>query len=88
MLSEGSMHLIFSAPMLVNIGVTLPKQGQIVLNSNGFNPQKPSSIKVNGRNEQADIRLTLICFQSTTTYEYRPFVIFPSLRKSAPLSKF
>ena len=53
-------------------------QNTIVLKSNGWNAKKPSSFSLRGKEERISRGLTLISFNSETTYEFQTFDTYGS----------
>lgn len=57
--------------------------GLLVINSYGFNAQKPSGFSINGVTERVSRGLTIIHFNSSEKYEFKTFDTYSSLADAA-----
>ncbi len=62
-------------------------EGHLILNSNGFNAQKPSEFVIGGISEGVQRGLTVIHFNSAVKYEYKTFDTYASADAAAELVK-
>lgn len=62
-------------------------EGHLVLNSNGFNAQKPSGFVISGISESVQRGLTIVHFNSAFKYEYKTFDTYASAEAASELVK-
>ena len=81
-ISVGFMQSTIAKTEVQSISDNRPKEGQIVLNSHGFNVQKRSNFSIAGKTERIKRGLTIIHFNTSENFEYRTFDTYSSEKAS------